>query len=447
MMSISNGSKTAAQPWSDLKGRFIFVVLGLFVYRLGIHVPVPGVDLLKLQSLLHQQQNGILGLFNMFSGGALSRLSVFSLGVMPYISTSIIMQLFSMVVPVLEQWRKEGEIGRRKINQYTRYGTFFLAIFQAMAISKWLATQGIVMDLSWNFYIIAVLTLTTGTLFLMWLGEQMTERGIGNGISLIIFAGIVSRLPSALGAVMVQVRQGQMQFISLLLLLFVVFIITSFVTFVERGERKIKVNYGRQRQGWNRYSTMQSTHLPLKVNMSGVIPPIFASSVILLPATLAHWFAGLHGWSWLRQVSFALAPGQPLYMIFFTLAVLFFSFFYTAMVFNPHETADQLKRSGAFVPGIRPGVHTAKYVDEIVTRLTLVGGIYLCCVVLVPQFFILAWHVPFYFGGTSLLIVVVVVMDMMTQVQTRLMSSRYHSMLKKPARHTKRHGSHLSLLQ
>ncbi len=423
----------AQQGLSELKRRLMFVLLGILVYRIGAHIAVPGINVAKLSDLFSQHQTGILGLFNMFSGGALSRFTLFALGVMPYISASIIMQLFGMAIPYLEELKKEGEAGKRKLNQYTRYGTLVLAIFQAIGISKWLAAQGIVWIDDWQFYLTASLTLSVGTMFLMWLGEQMTERGIGNGISLIIFVGIVSRLPQAIGQVMMQVRQGQMLSISLLLLLAIVVLITGFVVFMERGQRRITINYGKRQQGRRMYS-VQSNHLPLKINMSGVIPPIFASSIILLPATLAKWFAKVKGVAWLSQVSLVLSPGEPLYLLIFSLAIAGFCYFYTAMIFNPNETADHLKKSGGFITGIRPGEQTARYIDKIVTRLTLVGALYLCFVALVPQFFIIAWHVPFYFGGTSLLIVVVVVMDFITQVQTYLMSNRYANTLKKNER-------------
>ena len=415
---------------SELKRRLLFVLIGIIVYRIGAHIPVPGINPQRLADLFRHQEGGILGLFNMFSGGALSRLTVFALGVMPYISSSIIMQLFTVVSPKLEQLKKEGEAGRRKINQYTRYGTLILAAFQAVGISKWLASEGIVLNPSFSFYFIATLTLVTGTMFLMWLGEQMTERGIGNGISLIIFSSIVSRFPSAIAAVSQQVRQGQMEVISLLVLVAMVLAVTAFVVYMERAQRRITVNYAKRQQGRKIYAA-QSSHLPLKINMSGVIPPIFASSIILFPATIAQWFGHTQGLTWLNSVSLALQPGQPLYLIFFASAIIFFCFFYTAIIFNPKETADNLKKSGAFIPGIRPGDQTAKYIDTVMTRLTFVGAIYLTCVALLPEFLIIAWHVPFYFGGTSLLIVVVVLMDFIAQVQAHLMSHQYESIMKK----------------
>ncbi len=419
---------------SELKRRLLFVLVGIIVYRIGAHIPVPGINPERLADLFKNQQGGILGLFNMFSGGALQRFTVFALNVMPYISASIIMQLFTVISPKLEQLKKEGEAGRRKINQYTRYGTLLLAAFQGFGISKWLVSNGTVINPGFAFYFTATLTLVTGTMFLMWLGEQITERGIGNGISLIIFAGIVSRFPSAIAEVLGQVRQGQMQIISLLLLVAIVLCITAFVVFVERAQRRITVNYAKRQQGRKIYAA-QSSHLPLKINMAGVIPPIFASSIILFPGTIAQWFsgatAGTAGFSWLTQISLMLQPGQPLFLLLDAIAIIFFCFFYTALVFNPKETADNLKKSGAFIPGLRPGDQTAQYIDMVMTRLTLVGAIYLTLVSLLPEFFILTWHVPFYFGGTSLLIVVVVLMDFMAQVQAHLVSHQYESIMKK----------------
>lgn len=414
----------------ELKRRLLFVLIGILIYRIGAHIPVPGIDTQKLSDLFNQQSSGILGLFNMFSGGALQRLTVFALGVMPYISSSIIMQLFSVIVPKLEQLKKEGEMGRRKINQYTRYGTLVLATFQAIGISKWLVSYGYVINPGIYFYFVATLTLVTGTMFLMWLGEQMTERGIGNGISLIIFAGIVARFPADVGQVMNQVRQGQMQVISLLLLIAGILLITAFIVFVERGQRRITVNYARRQVGRKIYAA-QSSHLPLKINMAGVIPPIFAASIILFPATISQFFATTPGMGWLSKVALALSMGQPLYNISFAAAIIFFCFFYTALVFNPKETAENLKKSGAFIPGIRPGEQTANYIDTVMTRLTFVGALYLTLVALLPEFVTMFWHVPLNFGGTSLLIVVVVIMDFMAQVQAHLMSHQYESIMKK----------------
>jgi preprotein translocase subunit SecY len=369
-------------------------------------------------------------LFNMFSGDALARFTVFALGIMPYISASIILQLFTVVSPKLEQLKKEGEQGRRKINQYTRYATVLLATFQAIGMSKWLASQGVALDPGLGFYLTATITLVTGTMFLMWLGEQVTERGIGNGISIIIFAGIVSGLPSAIAGTLEQVRQGQIQFFALILIVAVVVGVTAFVVFMERAQRRITVNYPQRQQGKRVYAA-QSSHLPLKVNMAGVIPPIFASSIILFPATLAQWFGNTPGFEWLGAVGFSLSPGQPIYLLLFTAAIVFFCFFYTALVFNPKDTADNLKKSGAFIPGIRPGEQSARYIDGVMTRLTLVGAIYITLVSLLPEFMTLTWRVQFYFGGTSLLIIVVVVMDFMAQVQSQIMSHEYASLLKK----------------
>ena len=415
---------------SELKQRLLFVIIGIIIYRLGSHIPVPGLDPQKLADMFNNQRNGILSLFNMFSGGALQRLTIFALSVMPYISSSIIIQLFTAIVPKLEQLKKEGESGRRKINQYTRYGTLILAIFQALGISKWLAGAGIVLVPGFYFYFLSTITLATGTMFLVWLGEQMTERGVGNGISLLIFAGIVSRFPSAVAQVMGQVRQGQMQVISLFLLIAIVVVVTGIVVYIERGQRRITVNYARRQVG-NKIYAAQNSHLPLKVNMAGVIPPIFASSIILFPATLAQWFGHGKGMEWLSQVGLALTMGQPLYLISYAAAIIFFCFFYTALVFNPKETADNLKKSGAFIPGIRPGLNTASYIDLVMTRLTFFGAVYITCVSLLPDLLMFGWHIPFYFGGTSLLIVVVVLMDFMAQIQSHLLSHQYDSLLKK----------------
>lgn len=417
---------------SELKRRLFFVLIAILIYRIGAHIPVPGINPEKLADLFRREQGGILGMFNMFSGGALQRFTVFALNVMPYISASIIIQLFSVISPRLEQLKKEGEAGRRKIAQYTRYGTLIIAAFQGLGISRWLVSNGIVLNPGLAFYVVATITLVSGTMFLMWLGEQMTERGVGNGISLIIFAGIVSRFPQAIAELVGQVRQGQMQILSLFLLLALVLAITAFVVFMERAQRRIPVNYARRQQGRKIYAA-QSSHLPLKINMAGVIPPIFASSIILFPATIAQWFASVPGMGWLTQVGLLMSPGQgqPLYFLLDSLAIIFFCFFYTALVFNPKETAENLKKSGAFILGMRPGEQTANYIDLVMTRLTLVGALYLAMVSLLPEFFIAIWHVPFYFGGTSLLIVVVVLMDFIAQVQAHLMSHQYESIMKK----------------
>lgn len=421
---LSQGATT------ELKKRLLFVLLGLFIFRLGSHIPVPGIDVHALAHLFKDQNNSLIGLFNMFSGGAFKKRAVFALGVMPYISSSIIMQLMTSMVPKFEQLKKEGQSGRRKISQYTRYGTVVLALFQAIGLSKWLASSpGVVLNPGMTFYVVAAISLVAGTLFLMWLGEQMTERGLGNGVSLIIFGGIVSRFPQALGQLINQVHEGQMEAISLLILLALVVLVTGAVVFVERGQRKITVHYARRQQG-RKMTGGQNSHLPLKVNMSGVIPPIFASSIILVPAMAARWFGESTGWHWLNSVSLALSHGQPLYMLSFVSAIIFFCFFYTALVFNSKETADNLKRSGAVIPSIRPGAQTAQYIDRVLTRLTLSGAIYLSLVALLPELLIAAWHVPFYFGGTSLLIVVVVLMDFMSQAQALIMSHQYGNLMK-----------------
>jgi len=414
----------------ELKQRLLFVLLALIVYRIGAHIPIPGLDPVKLANFFHNEKNGILGLFNMFSGGALSRLTIFALGVMPYISASIIMQLLVSVLPSLEELKKEGESGRRKINEYTRYGTVILSLFQALGVSKWLIGQQIALSSGMSFYIITTTSLVAGTMVIMWLGEQITERGVGNGISLIIFSGIVSGLPAAIARFLEQLRQGEIQFFALIIVTFLVVLVTGFVVFMERAQRKITVNYPQRMQGRKIYAA-QSSHLPLKINMSGVIPPIFASSIILLPTTLATFFSGTHSMQWLQDIGFALQPGQPMYILLFAAAIIFFSFFYTAIVFNPRETADNLKKSGAFIPGIRPGEQSAKYIDGVMTRLTLVGAGYLVLVALMPEFMVLTWHVPFYFGGTSLLIIVVVIMDFIAQIQAHLMSRQYESLMKK----------------
>lgn len=415
----------------ELKSRLWFVLGALVVYRLGAHVPVPGIDPAVLKQLFDSQKDGILGMFNMFSGGALSRFTVFALGIMPYISASIIMQLLSVVSPKMEQLKKEGEAGRRQITKYTRYGTVALATFQALGIAIALEGQsGLVLDPGVGFRLTAVVTLVCGTMFLMWLGEQITERGIGNGISIIIFAGIVAGLPSAIGSTLELAKTGAFS-IPLVAFLFVaIILVTALVVFVERGQRKITVNYAKRQVG-NKVYGGQTTHLPMKLNMAGVIPPIFASSIILFPATLAGWFGSNEKMYWLKDISDKLAPGQPIYIFLFAAAIIFFCFFYTALVFNPKETADNLKKSGAFIPGIRPGDQTAKYIDRIMGRLTLVGAFYITLVCLLPEFLILKFNTPFYFGGTSLLIIVVVTMDFMTQVQSHLMSHQYEGLLKK----------------
>jgi preprotein translocase subunit SecY len=438
---MATGSTTASSllktgnKFGDLKNRLIFLVLALVVYRIGAHIPVPGIDPNQLASLFNDAKGGILGMFNLFSGGALSRFTIFALGIMPYISASIIMQLLTIVLPSLETIKKEGRAGQRKITQYTRYGTVLLATFQALGIAIALESQkGLVVDPGFVFRMTTVVTLVTGTMFLMWLGEQVTERGLGNGISIIIFAGIASGLPNALGGLLELVRTGSMSIISSILVVATVAAVTYFVVFVERGQRRILVNYAKRQVG-NKVYGGQSSHLPLKLNMAGVIPPIFASSIILFPATIAQWFTSGDNTNifsrFVKDLSGTLQPGQPVYIILYASAIIFFCFFYTALVFNSRETADNLKKSGAFVPGIRPGDQTARYIDKILARLTLAGAAYITIVCLLPEFLVLNWNVPFYFGGTSLLIIVVVTMDFMAQVQSYLMQQQYESLMKK----------------
>jgi len=429
---VSTVGKGAAKgKYGDLSKRLWFLLGAMVVFRIGTYIPVPGIDPEVLADLFKSQSNGILGMFNMFSGGALSRFSIFALGIMPYISASIIMQLGTVAVPHLEQLKKDGEAGRRKITQYTRYGTLLLATFQAFGISVALqAQEGLVPNPGMMFQMTSVITLVTGTLFLMWLGEQITERGLGNGISLIIFAGIAAGLPSAIGSTLELARTGAFSIPLVLLLFFGAIAVTALVVFVERGQRKILVNYAKRQVG-NKVYAGQSSHLPLKLNMAGVIPPIFASSMILFPATIAGWFGSSDGMTWLKDVSDKLSPGQPIYVMAYAGAIIFFCFFYTALVFSPKETADNLKKGGAFLPGIRPGEQTARYVEKIMLRLTLIGAVYVTLVCLLPEFLVVYWNVPFYFGGTSLLILVVVTMDFMTQVQSYLMTHQYEGLLKK----------------
>jgi preprotein translocase subunit SecY len=424
--------RSAKGGLAELKSRLFFVLGAILIFRAGSFVPIPGIDAAVLADLFDQQKGTIIELFNMFSGGALSRASILALGIMPYISASIIVQLLTVVHPALAELKKEGEAGRRKISQYTRYGTLVLATFQAIGIATGLPSMipGLVHNPGLGFYFVAVVSLVTGTMFLMWLGEQVTERGIGNGISLIIFTGIVAGLPPAIGQTVEQARQGELHVLLLLLIAVISFAVIYFVVFMERGQRRIVVNYAKRQQG-RRVFAAQSTHLPLKINMAGVIPAIFASSIILFPGTLAQWFGQSENLGWLSDISLALSPGQPLYVMLYAAAIIFFCFFYTALVFNPRETADNLKKSGAFVPGIRPGEQTAKYIDKVMTRLTLAGALYITFICLIPEFMMIAWNVRFYFGGTSLLIVVVVIMDFMAQVQTHLMSQQYESVLKK----------------
>jgi preprotein translocase subunit SecY len=433
--SAAGGALGGLTGLTELKRRLLFVLGALLVFRIGAYVPVPGVDPVALASLFDQQRGTIIDMFDMFSGGALGRFSVLALGVMPYISAAIIMQLLTAVSPTLEQLKKEGESGRRKITQYTRYLTVGLATFQALGIT--IAIEGqrigafpVVIDPGWTFRILATTTLVTGTIFLMWLGEQVTERGVGNGISIIIFAGIVVGLPSAIGGTLELARTGELHAFTVMFFLMMAIAVTAFVVFVERGQRRIPVNYAKRQQG-RRIIAGQSSHLPLKLNMAGVIPPIFASSIILFPATIASWFGNTEGMGWLQNIAGTLSPGQPIYVMLFAVAIIFFCFFYTALQFNPNDTAENLKKSGAFIPGIRPGDQTARYVDGVMTRLTLVGSLYITAVCLLPEFLIINWNVPFYFGGTSLLIIVIVVMDVMAHIQAHLTSHQYDSLLKK----------------
>ncbi len=420
---------------SELKSRLIFVVGALVVYRIGSHIPVPGIDPKALAAMFEQQSGSILDMFNMFSGGALMRLSLFALGIMPYISASIIMQLMTVVLPSMEQLKKEGETGRRKISQFTRYGTVVLATFQAIGISIALQNQtagglSVVLNPGFGFIAITTITLVTGTVFLMWLGEQVTERGIGNGISMIIFSGIVSGLPKAIGGTLELARTGEMNGAFIIMLFLLSISVTALVVFVERGQRRITINYPKRQEGRKLYGG-QTSFLPLKINMAGVIPPIFASSIILFPATIAGWFGNTDGFSWLQDIATMLSPGQPVYVLIYATAIIFFCFFYTALVFNSKETAENLKKSGAFLPGIRPGIQTSNYIDKVMTRLTLIGAFYITLVCLLPEFLIVYWNVPFYFGGTSLLIIVVVVMDFISQIQTHVMSQQYEGLMKK----------------
>ncbi len=414
---------------TELKQRLLFVLGAIIVFRIGTFIPVPGIDPVALANMFESQRGTILDMFNMFSGGALKRFSVFAIGIMPYISASIIMQLLTVVSPKLEQLKKEGDAGRRKITQYTRYGTLVLALFQATGVAIALESQNVVIESGMAFKVTAVMTLVTGTMFLMWLGEQVTERGIGNGISIIIFAGIVAGLPSAVGGTLELARTGQLHVLTLLLLFAIMLFVIAFVVFVERGQRRLTVNYAKRQIG-NKMYAGQSSHLPLKLNMAGVIPPIFASSIILFPATLGGWLGSAEGMTWLKDLSQTLSPGQPLYVFAYAIAIIFFCFFYTALIFNPKEIADNLKKSGAFIPGVRPGKQTAAYIDTVMSHLTLAAAIYITAICLLPEFLTLKWNVPFYFGGTSLLIIVVVTMDFMSQVQAHLMSHQYESLMK-----------------
>lgn len=415
---------------TELRSRLLFVLLAIVVYRVGSHIPVPGINPERLQALFDQQQGGILDLFNMFSGGALERMSIFALGIMPYISASIITQLLVATTPSLQQLRKEGESGRRKIQQYTRYGTLFLALIQGFAMSSGLASQGLAYTGAFTFHFVAITTLVTGAMFMMWLGEQVTERGVGNGISILIFTGIVAGFPGAIGQLFEQGRQGEIHPLVMLGVGVLAVLVVAGVVFVERGQRRITINYARRQQGRQMYQA-QSSHLPLKVNMAGVIPAIFASSLLLFPASLGQWFGQSPGMEWLQDLSLLIAPGQPLNIVLFSAGIIFFCFWYTAIMFNPKEVADNLKRSGAFIPGYRPGDQTARYIDTILTRLTLFGSLYMTAVCLLPQFLVVNTGITFQLGGTALLIIVVVVMDFMSQVQTHLMSHQYESLMKK----------------
>ena len=429
-INTAGGSFADMSRFTELRQRLFFLIGALIVYRIGTYIPVPGIDPNALQSFFEEQSGTILSMFNMFSGGALERLSIFALGIFPYISCSIVMQMASVTIPTLKELKKEGESGRRKITQYTRYGTVFLAAFQSFGASIALQNQGVVVTPGFNFLFTACVTLVTGTMFLMWLGEQITERGIGNGISMIILASIISGLPSAIGGTLELANTGEISSALVLILLILVVAVTSFVVFVERGQRRIPVNYAKRQQG-RRMMQGQSTHLPFKINMSGVIPPIFASSIILFPATIASWFGTSDGFDWLQDIAASLAPGQPIYILLYAGLIMFFCFFYTSLVFDSKDTADNLQRSGAFMPGIRPGRQTAEYIDKVLTRLTFWGGLYIMLVCLIPEFMILYFRVPFYFGGTSLLIIVVVAMDFMAQLQALMMSKQYEGLMKK----------------
>lgn len=430
-MAKAQAVNTSGAGLGELWTRLRFLILAILVYRIGTHIPVPGVNPVQLDAMFNQNSGTILGLFNMFSGGALERMSILALGIMPYISAAIIMQLLTPVTPQLDQLKKEGEQGRRKISQYTRYGAFFLALIQAAGMSVGMASQGLFFDAGFHTILVAVISLVTGAMFMMWLGEQITERGIGNGISMLIFAGIVAGLPAAVVQSIEQARQGELNFLVLLVVLFVAVFVTWLVVKVERAQRRITINYARRQQGRHMMQG-QTSHLPLKINMSGVIPPIFASSILLFPASIAQWFGqSSDSMGWLQDLAFIIGPGQPLNIILFTVLIVFFCFFYTALMFNPKEVADNLKRSGAFLPGIRPGEHTASYIDKVLTRLTLFGAAYVAAVCLLPQALIVMANVPFYLGGTSLLIVVVVVMDFMAQVQSHLLSHQYQGLMQK----------------
>lgn len=428
-------SNSALGVNNDLLKRIFYLLGALIVYRLGTHIVIPFISQDALSAIVENNRTGILGMMNMFSGGALERLSIFTLGVIPYISSSIIVNLMAASVPYFEKLKKEGTKGRRKITQYTRLGTLFLAVFQSYGISIALQSQSgggfeLVTNPGLYFSFVTVVTLTTGTLFLMWLGEQISEKGIGNGISIIIFAGIVSGLPRALASILSRVNTGESSIFSVFIIIFMVFIVIAFVVFVEKGQRRITVNYAKRQQGRKMFGG-QSSYLPLKINMAGVIPPIFASSIILFPSSIGGWIAGSEGSGWLSNIVSVLSPGQPIYIAFYAVAIMFFTFFYTALTFNPKDTADNLRKSGGFIPGIRPGKNSADYIDSVASRLTVIGAIYITAVCLLPEFLILYWNVPFYFGGTSLLIIVIVIMDFMTQIQSHMMSNQYEGLMRK----------------
>jgi preprotein translocase subunit SecY len=432
-MAITNNMPLANQKGlGELWARLRFLFLAILVYRIGTHVPIPSLDPERIANLFNQNKDTILGMFNMFSGGALERMSILALGIMPYISASIIMQLLSSVTPSLEQLKKEGDAGRRKINQYTRYFTVVLAAVQAFAMAASFSGYAYGGEPNFSYYFTTVVSLVTGAVFMMWLGEQVTERGIGNGISMLIFAGIVAGLPSAVVHSLESARQGDVNYLALLFVAVIAIAVVWLVVRIERGQRRITVNYAKRQPGRQGFGA-QASHLPLKINMSGVIPAIFASSILLFPASIAQWFGQGEGpvKAFLQDFALAISPGQPLYILMFVAFISFFCFFYTALMFNPKEVADNLKKSGAYIPGIRPGEHSAKYIDSVLTRLTVVGAIYMSAVCLLPQFLQVAAKVPFYLGGTSLLIVVVVVMDFMSQVQAHLMSHQYESLMKK----------------
>jgi preprotein translocase subunit SecY len=434
------GAGASSGGLAELRHRLFVVALGLLIYRLGSYIPVPGLDPARLASIFGNHTGGAMGLFDIFSGGALTRMTIFALGVMPYISSSIIVQMFGSVFPQVKQLRKEGEAGKRTLAKWTRYGTLILATLQGIGLTVWLSHGGVAIDPDFTFYFVAVLTLVTGAMFLVWLGEQITERGIGNGISLLIFVSIASRFPDEAHQISQLVHDGQISYLSLILLIVLLVTVVGFVVFMERAQRRITIQYAKKQMG-RKVMQGQTSYFPLKINMAGVIPPIFASALLMFPTSIATFFAKLKGMGWLNEVALKLGYGQPLYILIFAIAVIFFCFFYTALTFSPKETADNLKKSGAYIPGIRPGLKTAEYIDRVLTRLTMAGSIYLLLVSLLPQYFIVFWHVPVYFGGTSILIMVVVLMDFIAQIQAHIMSSQYASIMK-----NRGSGSNLSLI-